>query len=1244
MVDHLDRRLNMRTSSFIRASLLLSAFTWLPATAQPAEEGTSMFRYPDISDREVVFVYANDLWRVPIEGGTALPLASPSGVELMPRFNPDGSKVAFVGNYDGGRDLYTVEIAGGVPHRVTHHPATEMLSDWTADDRLIYTVQGLEGVPRVERPYMVHSEGGMPEPLMIPYGSNATIDKTGRWLAYTPSQRDRRTWKRYQGGLASDIWLIDMEERTSRQVTDFAGTDTMPMWHGTKLYYLSDSGEDNRLNIFSYDVEDETHQQETFFEDFDVKWPAIGPDGDQPARIVFQLGSGLHVFDAGTGETRRMEIDVPGASTGARPRMVNAAEFIESWGISPTGKRAVVEARGDIWTLPAENGTPRNLTRTSGSAERLPAWSPDGRWIAYFSDESGEYELFIRQSDGSGEPRALTGSRGPFKTGIQWAPDSESLLYTDKTGAAYMVEIPGKDEDPGEAELLATNPRGLFPSVSFSHDGRYLTWSMSVDEGLTGRIHIHDRETGETRVVTSGMFDDNAPTFDRTGDWLYFTSSRRFAPSYSDIDTTWIYDESGVLLAMSLREDVEFPWLESSDEETWSDEDEEEETEEADTDKEEADSDDAEEDSKENAVPADPISGVWNCVVDTQEMGELSLTLTLSLEEDDLLVGDLVSDFFSASVSGMWDQEKRSFELFAEIPNGPSVTIEGTVDGDSFTGTGSTTGQPPSPITGTRVTEEDEGDADDDDTKADDEESEESFEIDYEDLERRSMQLPVAPGNFRNLQVNERDQLMYVRSGSGIKVFDLSDEDAQEQSAGPGGRFMLSANGKKILVPGGNGARIAKAGPGGGGERVVTRGMMVTIDPREEWRQLVTDAWRIQRDYFYDENLHGVDWEAVLAAYLPLVDQAASREDVSYIIGEMIGELNVGHAYYWGGDGEEQPSMNVGMLGVDWEIVEGEGDEPDHYGIARIYEGGPWDTDSRNPLNRRGARLHEGDRVLSVNGAPLSTERDPWAAFVGLAGQPLVLEVLGSEPDAEVREVVVSPMNDESRLRYRSWIDHRRQAVEEATDGRVGYIYVPNTGVDGQTDLVRQFYGQAHKDALIIDERWNGGGQIPTRFIELLNRPVTNYWAVRDSKDWQWPPDSHQGPKAMLINGHAGSGGDMFPWLFRHNGLGPIIGTRTWGGLVGISGNPGLIDGGYTAVPTFGFYETDGTWGIEGHGVEPDIEVVDDPGLMLDGQDPQLDKAIEVMLEALENGEGHVKPSRPASPDRSGKGITEEDK
>jgi tricorn protease len=418
--------------------------------------------------------------------------------------------------------------------------------------------------------------------------------------------------------------------------------------------------------------------------------------------------------------------------------------------------------------------------------------------------------------------------------------------------------------------------------------------------------------------------------------------------------------------------------------------------------------------------------------------------------------------------------------------------------------------------------------------------------------------------------------------------------------------------------------------------------MRITIDPRDEWKQIIRDTYRVQRDWFYEPTLHGVDWEKVHDHYAAMVDDATTREDIAWIQAEMISELNIGHAYVSSpGDVEETRSIGVGLLGADFELA-GEGDNK-AYRIARIIEGNAWDIDSRGPLSQPGIDVKVGDYVLAVNGTPVDTSKDPWAAFVGLADKVVTLTVSDKSAGGVTRDITIKTLSSESDLRFRAWIEGRRAYVEKQTGGTVGYIYVPNTGVDGQNELFRQFFGQRGTQALIIDERWNGGGQIPTRFIELLNRPVTNYWAVRHGNDWTWPPDSHQGPKAMLVNGLAGSGGDMFPWLFKHNNLGPVVGTRTWGGLVGISGNPALIDGGYVSVPTFGFYETDGTWGVEGHGVDPDIEVIDDPALMQNGGDPQLDRAIAEMLKAVQE-RPWKRPARPQSPNRSGMGIPDSDK
>jgi tricorn protease len=501
--------------------------------------------------------------------------------------------------------------------------------------------------------------------------------------------------------------------------------------------------------------------------------------------------------------------------------------------------------------------------------------------------------------------------------------------------------------------------------------------------------------------------------------------------------------------------------------------------------------------------------------------------------------------------------------------------------------------------------------------------------------------------------VNDKGQLLYIRAADdglpSVMLYEIEDGKGKEKSVISGVTgFLLTSDGKKMLTGNpGAGMAIVSAAPGQSLAKTVnTSQMKMTVSPREEWRQLFTDAWRVQRDFFYDEGLHGVDWAYMRDRYGAMIEDCATREDVSFVIRELISELNVGHAYYSGGDVEDQPSRNVGLLGCDFELAST--DEGSAYRIRKIYRGAPWDTDAVGPLSRLGVDVKEGDFLLEVNGIAVDTARDPWLAFLGTAGQVTMLTV-SDKPvrDDTAREVLVEPVSNDANLRYRNRIEQNRAYVDYKSGGKVGYIYVPNTGVNGQNDLFRQFYGQREKQALIIDERWNGGGQIPTRFIELLNRPRTNYWARRDGKDWPWPPDSHQGPKCMLINGLAGSGGDMFPALFKQTGLGKLIGTRTWGGLVGISGNPGLIDGGSVTAPTFGYYETDGTWGIEGHGVDPDIEVLDDPALMVGAPeivaDPQLDAAIELMQAEIQRTP-YVRPARPASPDRRGMGIREEDK
>lgn len=1116
-----------------------------------------MLRFPDVSDAKIAFVYANDIWLVPKEGGTAMPLASPPGQESFPRFSPDGKSIAFVGNYDGNTDLYTIGIEGGIPERVTHHPGSETLCDWTSTGPLLFFASGLGGLPRQTQLFTVPPTGGLPNQLPVPYGANGSISGDGKWLAYTPHSRDHRTWKRYRGGMATDIWLFHLDNHTSKKITDWEGTDSQPMWHGQTIYYLSDAGPEHRLNIWAYRVDSGERQQITHATDWDIKWPSIGPEAG-PGEIVYQNGTDVYLLDLASGEAKPITISVPGDRPRIRPHRINAADNLATWNISATGKRAVFEARGDIWTVPASDGSARNLTRTSGAAERDPGWSPNGQWIAYLSDEPGEYELYLAQSDGKGEPRKLTSNGGVYRYSPTWSPDSEHIAFTDKSGRYFLYDV-----DSGKTHHFDTDPWSGQSRISWSPDSHWMAYTKGGDNRASS-IWLYNVADNKTHQVTSGMFNDTWPTFDRKGDYLYFASNRDFtSPIYEDVGTTFVYANTDILLLVPLRNDVGSPFAPKSDEEVWGEK--------------------GENDEK----------GEKRAKGDRKENGEQG-------EKDGRDRGE--------------DQDNA------------------------------------------------EDNADDKRSDSAEEKMTEPIVIELAGFEARALPIPIDKGNFSQLAVNHESELLYVRrplqgvdGKPAVKIVNCLESESEKQG-GSGkkkkktkpeertvleevGAFVISADGKKVLAAKNDSFAIVDAAADQEFSALAMDELPATIDPRAEWRQLFHESWRIQRDFFYDPNMHGVDWPRMRDHYAEMIEDCASREDVTFVIGELISELNVGHAYAReGGDLEATPNVSVGMLGADYELHDGA------YRITKIYQGGPWDVDARGPLSQPGTDVTVGDYLLAVNGVAVDVGRDPWAAFQGLADRVVTLTVSKKgRMDESARDVVVKLLASDSDLRYRAWIEKNRQYVADKTDGRVGYIYVPDTGINGQNNLFRQFFGQVDRQALIIDERWNGGGQIPSRFIELLNRPATNYWAVRDGKDWEWPPDSHQGPKCMLINGLAGSGGDCFPYFFRQRNIGKLIGMRTWGGLVGISGNPTLIDGGNVTAPTFAFYELDGTWGVEGHGVDPDIEVIDDPALMADGADPQLDAAIKHLLSELER-HPYNKPARPPYPNRSGMGLAEPDK
>ncbi|QEG22874.1 S41 family peptidase [Mariniblastus fucicola] len=1230
-------RLAVLSSAIVLASQLFGHANLANAQSQPS---AGMMRFPDVSEQHIVFSFANDLWIVDRDGGTAMPLASPDGAERFPRFSPDGKSIAFTGNYDGNTDVYVIPTSGGLPERWTWHPTSEWVCDWTPDGKsVLYMSNGMAGLQRQPQLFTVSQEQPLPKKLPVPYGSNGSISEDGKWLAYTPHSRDQRTWKRYRGGMASDVWLFNLKTNESEKITDFDGTDSLPMWHGSDLYYISDDGPESRLNIWKYDTETKDRTQVTAFDQFDCKWPAIGPGAEGEGEIVFSLGSELRLLNLKSGESKVVEVTIPGDRPRLRKQKIDASKFMESGDISPTGKRVCVGARGDVWSLPAEKGTPRNLTRTDGVAERDPTWSPDGRWIAYFADATGEYELYVTQSDGRGETKQLTDDGECFRSDPVWSPDSKHIAFTDKTGAIYLHTI------DGETRLVARDPHANIPDISWAHDSNWLTYSLRGDDKAgVFAAWIYNVSDESKHQITSGFFHAQSPVFDREGKFLYFTSPRSFnKPEYEDVGQSFIYKDTQVVLAVPLRADVELPMLPESDEEEWEDEDSEGKDSKDSKDSDAEEDDDKKDDSDdEESDDSDPLSGVWSITLDSDAIPKEARHAILSLElaNDGSVSGSADTPGGEATITeGSFDADSGKLKLTVEAGEEGEVTVEAVVKDGELSGTVTLQGMK-IPISGERSEDEDDSDGEGKSKKK--KKKVEPLEIDFDGITRRSFQLPIEQGSLGRLAVNDKNQLIYVRSGEGasIMLYDMHDDEPEEKTVVSGtGIFALSADGKKMLVFKDEKGYVVSASAGQKLEDTVpTSGMHVMIDPRKEWKQVFTDAWRIERDYFYDPNMHGVDWKAIRKHYASMLDDCTSRDDVGFVIGEMIAELNVGHAYYRGVEVDKAPKgSNVGLLGCTFESEDG------RYRVGTIFEGAEWDTDARSPLRRVG--IKEGDFILEVNGVELSDETSPYAAFEGLAGAITTLTISeDSELDAEDKRVVIKPMGSDDQLRFRHWIESNRAYVDEKSKGKIGYVYLVNTGVPGQNDLFRQFYGQTAKEALIIDDRWNGGGQIPTRFIELLNRPVTNYWAKRDGRDMTWPPDAHHGPKCMLINGMAGSGGDMFPALFKQAGLGKLIGMRTWGGLVGISGNPSMIDGSGITAPTFAYYEKDGTWGIEGHGVDPDEEVVDDPAKMLDGKDPQLDAAVKQLLKEIKS-DGYRKPDRPQYPDRSkGVGIADEDR
>jgi tricorn protease len=1100
------RRLKAALGLLVSAGFVTLVFA-AGAPALHAQVNARMLQYPDVSRTHIAFEYGGDIWVVAKAGGVAYRLTSAKGEESLPRFSPDGSLIAFDGNYDGNIDIYIVPAMGGMAQRVTHHGMPDRMAGWYPDGtRILYTSSMESGKQRFSQFYSVPRAGGLPEKLPVPYGEFGCLSPDGTELAYTPITRSYRTWKRYRGGMAADIWIFTLKTLAAENITKSDANDEFPMWHGDTIYFLSDRGEAERNNLWAYDIKTKAVRQVTDFKDFDVHFPSLGPTD-----IVFEAGGRLYLYDLAAGATHEVKVEVVTDESTLMPRMENVERQLQNAWLSPDGKRAVFEARGELFSVPAENGNVVDLTNTPGIAERYPAWSPDGTSVAYWSDRSGEYELVVRDMENPSAEKTLT-SYGPgYRYQPYWSPDAKKLAFIDKAMEIQVYDMTtGKTTKVDKAKFMYQGALDRF-AVSWSADSRWMAYARDLDTRHTA-LYLFDSRDGKTRQVTSGFYADDQPSFDPGGQYLYFLTDRTFRPLYSSMEGTFIYANGTRVAAVPLRTDVPSPL------------------------------------APKNDVAAPPKAG----------------------------------------------EEKKP-----EAGGKPAAK--------------------PGAKPGAKPAAKEEKAA----------EAPKEVRIDFEGFEGRTVILPPEPGNYNNLQ-GVAGRIVYQRgpnTGSEsrqrpVKFYDLEKRE-EKTIVADADDFRLSADGKKMLVAKSLAFFVIDVAPEQKlDKKMPTSQVEMTVVPREEWRQIFNDVWRFERDFFYDPNMHGVDWKAMRDHYGPLIDQAVTRDDVNYVIGELIAELSSSHTYRSGGEVEEGPRRPVGYLGVDWEVDGGA------YRIKKIIRGAPWDSETKSPLDGPGIGVKEGEYVLAVNGIALDIAKDPWAPFEGLAGKTVELTVNSKPTAVGARKVVVETLNDETRLRNLAWIEANRERVDQATGGRIGYIYVPDTSLPGQNELFRMFLAQMDKEGLIVDERFNNGGQIPDRFIELLGRKPLAFWAVRDGKDWQWPPYANFGPKVMLINGWSGSGGDAFPDFFREAGVGPLVGMRTWGGLIGISGAPPLVDGGSVTVPTFRMYKPDGQWFAEGHGVDPDIVVPEDPAQLAKGVDTQLEGGIKEVMDLLKTHPPLI-PKRP---------------
>jgi tricorn protease len=1075
-----------------------------------------LFRKPTLSRTQIAFSYAGDLWIVAREGGTATRLTAGVGIETDPVFSPDGSQIAFTGEYDGNTDVYVMPASGGVPRRLTYHPYPDEVVGWSPDGK-----QVIFRSPRnnysfgFDRLFTMAVDGSFPSEVPLPKAEEGSFSPDGARMAYVPLMQWQRAWKRYRGGQTKPIWIVKLSDSSvEQQIPRENSNDFNPMWVGDTIYFLSDRN--GAVSLYAYDTGNKQVKQVLRNDGLDLKSAAAGPGA-----IVYEQFGKLHLFDLNSREAKPVDIRLTGDLLEVRPHFQKIEpKRIRSAAISPTGVRAVLAARGEILTVPSEKGDIRNLTNTTAVVERDPAWSPDGKWIAYLSDESGEYALHLRDQTGMGDVRKIELGQPTFYYSPRWSPDSRKIAYSDKRLNLWYMDLESRKPVRIDVDTYA-GPGQLF-NPAWSPDNRWLAYTKQLRNHLHA-VYIYSVEQAKTFQVTDGMSDALLTAFDKEGKYLYLTASTDAALSIGWLDMSSMNRPvtRSVYVAV-LKKGVPSPLTPESDEEKPADKDKDKDR---DKDK-DKDKDKAKDKDKDKAGDAKPP----NVEIDFDNIGQRIVALPIPARN------------YSALAAG-----KTGVLFLVEAPLVPSDGEEG--GGASIL---------------------------------------HKFE-----LKTRKVEKILEGINFFDLSFNG-EKMLYRQK-------DL---------------WVIAPADKPTGVP-------PKPGEGG---PLKLESLQVYADPVAEWKHMYQQVWRNERDFFYDPGLHGVDQKATAKKYAPYLENMSSRDDLNYLFEEMLGEMTVGHMFVGGGDRTEPKKVKGGLLGADYKIENG------RYRFARVYNGENWNPKLQAPLTQPGVDVSAGEYLLAVRGRPLRASDNIYSFFEETAGKSTVLRVGPNADGSGSREVTVVPTEDEIGLRNLAWIEGNRRKVDQMTGGRVAYVYLPDTSTGGYTNFNRYFFAQVGKQAAIIDERFNGGGSLADYIIDYLRRPLLNYFTMREGEDITTPIAGIFGPKVMIVNEMAGSGGDAMPWLFRKTGIGPLVGKRTWGGLVGHYTNPGdLIDDGFTGTPNLAFYSPEGKWEVENQGVEPDVEVDLDPKAWREGRDTQLEKAIEVVLGEMKKS-GVPERKRPAYP------------